>query len=180
MMIGSLYIYDMLLPVQNKILSSACTKFDNNYDDFTIYSMDKIYELKASILTGSVINFQFIMSLFIIQLIVLTILMLERNKYTSEMIIMLKEIFKELMMFFATFGLFIVIFWVVGRFLGYEIKKKGATFWTVFVSLFNTFVGKPDFTIYTFPVGSIYILLFLVIFKVLLLSLLVAMYINKY
>lgn len=48
-------------------------------------------------------------------------------------------------MFFSTFGIIIICYLIIGRFLGDQIKKKGGNYWTVFLSLFNTFNGKPDF-----------------------------------
>ena len=55
---------------------------------------------------------------------------------------MLDQMKNELIRFFATFGLIIVSFLLVGRMLGSELKYENATFWEVFMDLFNAFNGN--------------------------------------
>lgn len=93
---------------------------------------------------------------------------------------MLDQMKNELIRFFATFGLIIVSFLLVGRMLGSELKYENATFWEVFMDLFNAFNGNQNFADFKMPIGQSYIAVFMYIFKVLLMSLLAAMFINKY
>lgn len=48
------------------------------------------------------------------------------------------------------------------------------------MDLFNAFNGNQEFESYTMPTGQIYIGVFMFLFKILLLSLLAAMFINRY
>ena len=99
---------------------------------------------------------------------------------------MLNAIVEQLGMFFTTFGMMIALFILVGRFLVGEILLSGTrvdeehAYYRVFLRLLVTFMGKPDFFRYTFPFGSSFNTVFLLIFKVILLSLLTAMIINRY
>jgi hypothetical protein len=86
----------------------------------------------------------------------------------------------ELFRFFLTFGLVIVVFLLLGRMLSSEFKYVPASFFEAFLDLFNAFNGSIDFTLWTTPIGQIYIVIFMYIFKILLMSLLAAMFINRY
>lgn len=110
------------------------------------------------------------------------ILMLERTKSLGEAIMMLRVIINEMVRFFSTFGIIIVIYLVIGQLLGryVAIDVEESSYWNNFHNLFNAMNGSPEFTIFTNPDGQFYILSFLMIFRIMLLSLLVAMYINKY
>lgn len=61
-----------------------------------------------------------------------------------------------------------------------ELKFKSATFFEIILDLFNAFNGNQDFAAFKMPVGQTYIAIFMYLFKVLLMSLLAAMFINKY
>lgn len=94
---------------------------------------------------------------------------------------MLNQMMSELYRFFATFGLIIGLFLLLGRMLSSEVKiKNSKSFWENFLDLFNAFNGIVDFENFTLPLGSIYIGSFMYIFKILLMSLLAAMFINRY
>ena len=58
--------------------------------------------------------------------------------------------------------------------------KDTSSYWTIFLDVFNAFNGSPQFFKFTDPVGKVYIGLFMLIFKIMLMSLLAAMFINKY
>ena len=106
--------------------------------------------------------------------------MLQRTQYLGELIMMLDQMTNELVRFFATFGLIIILFLLVGRMLSSELKEEHATFFQAFLDLFNAFNGNQEFEEFLAPTGQIYIGIFMYIFKVLLMSLLAAMFINKY
>ena len=61
-----------------------------------------------------------------------------------------------------------------------EFKVKNATFWEIVLNIFDGFNAQQDFDEYSFPSGKIFITLFVFIFNVCLLSVLVAMFINRY
>lgn len=93
---------------------------------------------------------------------------------------MLNQMADELVRFFSTFGLIIILFLFIGRFLNNEVTLKLNNYWDMFLNIFNAFNGKPNFEVFRVPFGQIYIGVFLFIFKILLMSLLAAMFINKY
>lgn len=86
----------------------------------------------------------------------------------------------EFSRFFATFGLIIGLFILIGRMLGNEIKNTESSFFVVFLDLFNAFNGNMNFTEFKMPIGQTYIAIFMFLFKVMFLSLLAAMFINRY
>ena len=86
----------------------------------------------------------------------------------------------EFSRFFATFGLIIGLFILVGRMLGNELKNEPASFFVVFLDLFNAFNGNMNFGEFKMPIGQTYIGIFMFLFKIMLLSLLAAMFINRY
>lgn len=166
-------------------LSRECAKHISITEEESL-KLDKVQGLLASIIHNNGINFQFIMSAFIVQLVSITIVILQRSNYSGEMITMLVAILEQLGMFFITFGSLIVLFIIFGRFLEMEILTnedgldKENEYFRMFLDLLNTFVGKPSFESFVFPFGSIFNMVFLLLFKVILLSLLTAMIINRY
>jgi hypothetical protein len=140
--------------------------------------MDKVYTL-TNTMDGE-LNFKYILSVVIIQLCIVSIKMLQRTQYLGELIMMLSQMGNELLRFFSTFGLIIGLFLLIGRMLSEEFKFERAYFWQAFLDLFNAFNGNQEFANYTMPTGQIYIGVFMFLFKILLLSLLAAMFINRY
>jgi hypothetical protein len=64
--------------------------------------------------------------------------------------------------------------------LSSELKMETASFFVIFLDLFNAFNGNMNAEEFTMPIGQTYIAIFMYMFKVLLMSLLAAMFINKY
>ena len=83
----------------------------------------------------------------------------------------------EMGKFFATFGLIIGIFLIVGILLMEELKKENMY---IFIDLFDAMNGNQQFDQFTLPFGQVYIAAFMYLFRVLFISLLAAMFINKY
>jgi len=54
--------------------------------------------------------------------------MLQRTQYLGELIMMLSQMMGELTKFFATFGILVVLFLMVGRFLGSQLKEEVPSF----------------------------------------------------
>jgi len=86
----------------------------------------------------------------------------------------------EFARFFMTFGLIIGLFILIGRMLGSELKNEEASFFVVFLDLFNSFNGNMQFSEFKMPIGQAYIAIFMFMFKIMFLSLLAAMFINRY
>lgn len=93
---------------------------------------------------------------------------------------MLQQMMNEFFRFFSTFGLIIGLFLLIGRMLSSELKMETASFFVIFLDLFNAFNGNMNAEEFTMPIGQSYIAIFMYMFKVLLMSLLAAMFINKY
>jgi len=86
----------------------------------------------------------------------------------------------EFSRFFLTFGLVIITFLLIGRMLGSELKDVNAGFLDMFIDLFNSFNGNMNSADFKMPIGQVYIASFMFMFKVMFLSLLAAMFINRY
>ena len=110
----------------------------------------------------------------------MSIIMLQRTQYLGELIMMLDQMKNELVRFFLTFGLIILIFLLLGRLLSSELKYVPVTIFDSFIDLFNALNGNINFHEFTLPIGQTYIAFFMYLFKVLLMSLLAAMFINRY
>ena len=93
---------------------------------------------------------------------------------------MVNQMISELKKFLITFGLPLGLFIIIGRQLNSELKIEAASFFQIILDIFDGFNGKQNFSQYQFPQGKIFITLFVFIFNVMLLSFLVAMFINRY
>ena len=93
---------------------------------------------------------------------------------------MVNQMISELKKFLITFGLPLGLFIIIGRQLNSELKIEPASFFKIILDIFDGFNGKQDFSQYQMPQGKIFITLFVFLFNVLLLSFLVAMFINRY
>jgi len=74
----------------------------------------------------------------------------------------------------------ILAFIIVGRELNAELKTKESSFYQIILDIFDGFNGKQNFGDYTYPQGKVFITVFVYVFNILLLSFLVAMFINRY
>lgn len=162
----------------NNLISDVCGRVISDISAEDSYVIDKMFTMRYP--REGELNFKLIASTIIIQSSMISVIMLQRTQYLGELIMMLDQMKNELIRFFATFGLIIVSFLLVGRMLGSELKYENATFWEVFMDLFNAFNGNQNFADFKMPIGQSYIAVFMYIFKVLLMSLLAAMFINKY
>tara|TARA_B110000285_G_C14864127_1_gene485988 strand:+ start:68 stop:700 length:633 start_codon:yes stop_codon:yes gene_type:complete len=93
---------------------------------------------------------------------------------------MLDQMKNELIRFFITFGLVIMVFLLLGRMLSNEFKYDPSSFSQAAIDIFNAFNGNIEFKLWTSPIGECYITIFMYLFKILLSSLLAAMFINRY
>lgn len=99
------------------------------------------------------LDFKLIISIIIIQAVFICIMMLQRTEYLGELIMMLSQMNAELLKFFLTFGMIILLFVFVGRFLSAEIKYETSTFYEIILDLFTAFIGNQDFSEFTTPIG---------------------------
>ena len=93
---------------------------------------------------------------------------------------MVNQMANELWKFLITFGMLIGGFIIVGRQLNAELKTEESSFFQIVLDIFDGFNGKQNFDHYQYPQGKVFITIFVYMFNILLLSFLVAMFINRY
>ena len=108
------------------------------------------------------------------------ILMLERTEGLGELIMMIIQIVSELYRFILTFGSFIFLFLIIYLTLNKELVYEKPTAMVLVEELVNSFNGVVTFEDYTQPFGQVYFMIFVYIFSIVLMSFLIAMFINKY
>ena len=98
----------------------------------------------------------------------------------GELIMMVYQMINELNKFVVTFGMLICAFIIVGRQLNVELKIKESSYFQIILDIFDGLNGNQDFEQYKYPLGKLFITLFVYVFNILLLSFLLAMFINRY
>lgn len=106
--------------------------------------------------------------------------MLQRTDALGDLIMMVNQMISEMQKFLVTFGMLIGGFIIVGRQLNEELKQNESSFFQIILDIFDGFNGKQNFEHYQYPQGKVFITIFVYIFNILLLSFLVAMFINRY
>jgi len=172
--VGVIFIMMYSTKDYNTMLTDKCSDVMeiNQADTDTI---NKIFTMRYP-LEGQT-SFKLIISLIVVQCTIISVLMLQRTANLGDLIMMMQEMLVEMIKFFLTFSLVIIVFLLVGRLLLYELKKDK---FYIFTDLFDAINGNQDFDDFTKPVGQVYIAGFMYIFRVLFISLLGAMFINKY
>ena len=87
---------------------------------------------------------------------------------------------EELKRFLITFGMMLIGFILIARELSSEFKTEETSLGGIMLDIFDGIIGNQDYNKYTKPYGAIYITAFIYIFKVMLISFLVAIFINRY
>lgn len=126
------------------------------------------------------ISFTILMSLTVFLYSIIMIYKLRGLQKLGELIIMVNFMIIELKQFLITFGSIMLAFVIVGRQLNREFKVEVSSIYQTVLDIFDGINGRQDFTEYKEPQGKIFILVFVYVFKILLLSFLVAMFINRY
>ena len=176
-LVSSVYICNKINNPQNSLVTDKCsTVMDIADEDAQV--INYIYALLSQ--TGGSLNFKMLISALMVQYSLIMILMLQRTPKLGELIMMVSQMISELRKFIITFGLLIAAFVIVGRQLNQEIKIKESSFYQIILDIFDGLNGKQDFDDFTYPEGQIFISFFVYIFNILLLSFLVAMFINRY
>ena len=125
-------------------------------------------------------SFKLIVSSLVVEYTLIVIIMLQRTQKLGELIMMVGHMLQELKKFITTFGLLIALFIIVGMQLSTELKVNETSVFQTVLDIFDGFNGKQKFDEFTFPEGQSFITVFVYIFNILLLSFLVAMFINRY
>ena len=166
----------------NKIFETGCKKYVTLSDDQWL-SVNKMYTLENPLATTGGISFAVLIILVVTQAAVMIIIMMQRTNILGEIIIMLNAMVSELQRFFTTFVLIIFAFMVAGRLLGDEFQPayfpEDQGYGHIFRIFFTAFMSHPDMSNFV-DFGKFYMTCFMFIFKVLLLSLLASMFINRY
>jgi hypothetical protein len=109
-------------------------------DEKTIKEVNHMYTMSNP--RKGELDFRLILSVIIVQSSSISIMMLQRTQFLGELIMMLTMMQAELVKFFSTFGLIILIFLFLGRFLSSELKFESASFFEIILDLFNAFNGQ--------------------------------------
>jgi len=109
----------------NTLLTDTCSKV-MEISEADTQIIDKVYTMRNP--REGEANFKILMSVVIVQSSLMSIMMLQRTQYLGELIMMLSQMMSELTKFFATFGLIIGLFLLIGRLMSTEIKNEPATF----------------------------------------------------
>jgi len=158
----------------NTLITDECSQWVD-IDKADTDTINRIFTMRYPL--ENQVSFKFIISVIVIQCTMISVLMLQRTRFLGELIMMLGEMFMEMVRFFVTFSLIIGLFVLIGRMLLHEVKKDK---FYIFIDLFDAINGNQNFDNFTKPVGQVYIASFMYIFRVLFISLLAAMFINKY
>lgn len=140
--------------------------------------MDLIFTLLES--ADFVITFQLIMSVIVIQHCINILSMLRRTENIGPSIIMMVALRKDLIKFFIAFSLPIVAILMIGVFNSADLTHDSLNAWDIFIHLFSAFTGEQDFGQFKKYAGQTYLVIFILIYFVLLLNLLIAMFSNTY
>ena len=112
----------------NTLISDLCGPFVE-MDAQTIDDVDHMYTMRNPRETEGELSFRLLISVIIVQAVLFTIMMLQRTEYLGELIMMLTQMNAELLKFFLTFGMIILLFVFIGRFLSSEIKYESSNFY---------------------------------------------------
>ena len=147
---GLLFIFTYNGEVTNTLLSDVCGPL-TEMGSIEKTNVDKAFGLLNT--AEGDIDIKLIISAIIVQMVFISVIMLQRTQYLGELIMMLDQMKNELSRFFLTFGLVIIVFLLLGRMLSSEFKYIPSSFFDAFIDLFNAFNGNIDFTLWTTPIG---------------------------
>jgi hypothetical protein len=134
-----LFIYMYSNNNVNSLITDVCAPYVK-LDNESIKNVDHMYTM-ANPRDGE-LDLKLILSIIVIQSCAISIMMLQRTAYLGELIIMLTQMQAELLKFFATFGIIIVMFVFIGRFLSSEIKEESSSYLEIVLDLFNALNGN--------------------------------------
>jgi hypothetical protein len=123
----------------NLLITDVCAPYVELTDD-VMKTVNHMYTI-ANPRDGE-LDFKLILSIIVVQSCAISIMMLQRTAYLGELIIMLTQMQAELLKFFSTFGILIVMFVFIGRFLSSEIKEESSSYLQIILDLFNALNGN--------------------------------------
>ena len=106
--------------------------------------------------------------------------MLRRTDNVGPSIIMMVALRFDLLKFFIAFGLPLVCILMIGVFNSRDFTYDNLDAWGLFIQLFSAFTGEQEFSLFKEYAGQIYLVLFILMYFVMLLNLLIAMFSNTY
>lgn len=177
--VGVIYLLEVRsVPQDAKLLTNTCSP----YMDFSVYSIEQYNQILnlEFYYKVSIVQFKLLISILMVLVTILQILILERTEFMGQLILMCKYMIEELAKFFATFGLFILITIYAGFILNSILKLEVGTNFEIVLDLFNALNGIGDYSEFTSPIGQAYFAGFMYYSRVLLISLLAAIFINRY
>ena len=128
-----------------------------------------------------ILTFQQFEALFVFLYTLILIIMLQRTKQLGDMITMLISIVHELIKFLQTFSLIFLTFIIFTQDLSATVLKyKQIDFWESYLDLVKLMSANQNFKEYTNPEGVTFVVIFLYVINIMILSFLIAMYINRY
>mmetsp|Transcript_12390 Transcript_12390/g.19306 ORF Transcript_12390/g.19306 Transcript_12390/m.19306 type:complete len:183 (+) Transcript_12390:4230-4778(+) len=148
---GIFFMISINTQERNSLLSDFCGSkiFIADGDKDTI---DYIYSLRHP--RDDQVNFRLVLSVLIIQSSIAILYMLQRTQYLGQTIMMLTFMISEIMRFFATFGIIMLIFIIVGAMLQSDLKYDGEySYWQSFIDLYKTFNGAKVLHEFQVPLG---------------------------
>ena len=142
-------------------------------------NMDKIWSLQLP-QTNNFVDFKMLITLIVCMHSVNILSQLRRTLMIGPSIIMMISLRFDMVKFFTAFTLPIVAFLAVGLFNSDEFTVNGLDTFNIFIQLFAAFTGEQDFGSFQKYAGQTYLTIFILIYFVLLLNLLIAMFSNTY
>mmetsp|Transcript_30411 Transcript_30411/g.46587 ORF Transcript_30411/g.46587 Transcript_30411/m.46587 type:complete len:375 (-) Transcript_30411:1435-2559(-) len=137
---------------KNSMMSDTCSKYISLSPD-EVGTIDQIYTMRDPTNATGLLKFKVVLSVQIIEASISLILMLKRTHNLGELIMMLQIMAEELIRFFSTFGIVILLMILVGHTIGTDLKEGGATIYELSLDIFDAFNGNHNFEDYLFPGG---------------------------
>ena len=149
--VGTIFIAKMGSDVgENSFVVEQCLPFVS-VEDGEVANINKILYLYNS--EPGELSFNFVISAIVVLSTIISVIMLQRTKQMGELIMMCNQMVVELLKFFATFGLYLVITLVIGIMLKGMYRTEETTEFGVLLDLFNAFNGIADFAFFSVPYG---------------------------
>lgn len=92
------------------------------------------------------------------------LLSLRKTARFGQMITMTGFLTSELGRYFVTFGTYFVYAIIIGTMIGLDLKVTKFDFYNLFLDLFQAYTSQQNFDIFKYPVGKIYIAVFVFLF----------------
>ena len=126
------------------------------------------------------IDFKMVFTIIVFSSTLTVVQMLSRTRYLGDLITTLQQLLWVMGQFFSTFGILILFVIFMLQVIGEDLQGYKNSFYGSSLQVFNIIMGNEDFSQFTMPAGVIYVGTFMFIFRILLMSVLAAMFINKY